>query len=89
MTQAISITVVEDDPAMNTALQRLLTSAGFTVKGYLSAEAFIDAHSATQCDCLIFDINLPGKSGLDLARRLRLAGIALPIIFITALENAE
>jgi len=65
-------------------LSRVLTSAGFTVKSFTSAEEFLDSRGFTDSACLILDMNLPGMSGDELQWILNSRGFDLPIIFISA-----
>jgi FixJ family two-component response regulator len=83
-----NIVVVEDDPAMNLALQRLLKVAGFRSLAFDSAEDLLeDRTAAATADCFILDVHLTGLSGLELRRRLQERGTDLPTIFITADED--
>jgi FixJ family two-component response regulator len=84
-----TIAIVEDDAGMREALQRMLTAAGFEARGYSSAEEFLGNSQAGVPGCLVADIRLPGASGLELQRRLRAAGRARPVIFITAHDTVE
>jgi FixJ family two-component response regulator len=76
--------VVEDDPGMSQAIERLLRAGGFTAVTFASAEAALEAGVLTAANCLILDIHLPGMSGFDLYRQLVSSGDELPTIFITA-----
>jgi FixJ family two-component response regulator len=79
------IVVVEDDASMRQALERLLQAGGFTAVSFASGEAALEADAAA--DCLLLDLHLPGMSGLELYRRLALAGKDVPVIFITARDE--
>jgi len=57
------------------------------VDAWESAEAFYGSCNIDETDCLILDINLPGRNGLQLQTLLHQSHHGLPIIFITALEN--
>jgi FixJ family two-component response regulator len=83
------VTVVEDDPAMAKAVERLLRAKGFEVEVFSSAEAFLTSPSATESSCLIVDVLLDGMSGIDLCRTLAASGSQSAFIFITALEDRE
>jgi FixJ family two-component response regulator len=65
-------------------LSRVLTSAGFTVKSFGSAEEFLDSKGFADSACLILDMNLPGMSGSELQRVLTSRGFDIPVIFISA-----
>ena len=81
------VAVVEDDPGMRTSLERLLRASGYETVTFKSAEDF----DRTGCDtafALVLDIHLPGKSGIELRRRMLTAGSTLPVIFITAFDDA-
>lgn len=81
------ISVVDDDPSVRKALRRLCVSAGYRVSSYDSSEAFLNAKAADNTDCLILDVHLPGKNGLELQTELASADKGCPIVFITAYED--
>ncbi|MFB9128651.1 response regulator transcription factor [Paraburkholderia dipogonis] len=81
------IHVVDDDPAIRTALTRLLTRAGFTVKAYPAAGDFLVAAPDASPACLLLDLEMPGPGGLDLQRALRRLGNEVPIVFISAHQD--
>jgi FixJ family two-component response regulator len=78
------VAVVDDDEAFRAALQRLLKSAGFSVRSFASAEEFLDCGQQHETGCLITDIRMPGMSGLDLQAKLNAEHCPIPTIFITA-----
>ena len=69
---------------MRSALEGLLTQAGFPVRTFASAEDFLNSGQHHHTACLIADIRMPGMSGLDLQARLNAQQIRIPTIFITA-----
>ncbi|CDY76339.1 Nitrogen regulation protein NR(I) [Caballeronia glathei] len=76
--------VVDDDDSVRRALVRLIGSAGYRVKDFGSALAFLACEPLTDCAaCLVLDVRLPDLNGLELQRRLNGASATLPIIFIT------
>ena len=85
----LDITLVEDDASLRHAMQRMLEAAGCRVAPYESAEALLEAsmEQASQCDCLVFDIGLPGMSGLDLCRTLMAKSPCPPCILITGVDT--
>ena len=82
------IVVVEDDASMSQAIERLLKAAGWQPRMFNSAEALLDSDSVREAECFIFDVNLPGLSGLQLRARLRDQEIFRPTFFITAYDQA-
>jgi FixJ family two-component response regulator len=79
---------VDDDAPLRRALQRLLRSAGFSVKTFGSAEDFLAADHAPLPGCLVLDIQLGALTGFDLHDRLRARGVSIPTIFITGHDSA-
>jgi two-component system, LuxR family, response regulator FixJ len=77
-----TVAIVDDDLAVLDSLKFLLEISGHTVATYLSAAAFLADH-ATKHACLILDHHMPQTTGLELAARLRRAGIAIPVLLIT------
>jgi FixJ family two-component response regulator len=80
------VTVIDDDPAMLKAVERLLGAKGFDVETFASAETFLAAVPSNAA-CLVVDIHLRGMSGIELRRRLAASGSRLPVIFITAVDT--
>src|ERR1700674_1738697 len=84
MTEAAPIVfVVDDDPSVGRAIKRLVGSVGLQVELFGSAQEFLQAKRPDAPSCLVLDIRLPGKSGLDFQRELAETHINIPIIFIT------
>jgi len=75
--------VVDDDASVRNSLRRLITSVGFTVEVFPTAQGFLSARRPDAPGCLVLDVRLPGLSGLDLQRALADTDAALPIIFLT------
>ena len=76
--------VVDDDPSVRRAIQRLVASVGLKVELFGSAHEFLRSERPNAPGCLVLDVRLPGISGLDFQRELADANIHIPIIFITA-----
>jgi FixJ family two-component response regulator len=81
------VSVVDDDPSVRKALGRLCKAAGYGVELYGSSESFLNANVVDRTGCLILDVHLPGKSGLELQAELLAANKDCPIVFITAFED--
>src|SRR3954467_2095939 len=78
------VAVVDDDESVRESLPDLLRELGFAVQAFSSAEEFLASDYVDKTRCLILDIAMPGMSGPDLQRELKLRRQEIPIIFITA-----
>ena len=78
------VLVVDDDPSLRDALSSLLRSVGLRVEVFGSAPEMLEAPLPDVASCLVLDIRLPKRSGLDFQNELIKASIKIPIIFITA-----
>ena len=78
-----AVCVVDDDPSVRVAMERLLKSVGLTVKTFASAREFLDQATPEWSGCLIVDLRMPGMGGLDLQDQLSTHQVSLPVIFLT------
>jgi len=83
MTAHPTVIIVDDDPAIRESLASLLRSVGLQVKALASVPEFVKEGRPQGPACLVLDVRLPGRSGLDFQRELTAANIHVPIIFIT------
>ena len=77
------IYVIDDDDAVRQSLEFLLRTAGFTVRSFESAKAFLEIMPQPRSGCIITDVRMPHISGIDLLRRVQDLGIDIPVIMIT------
>jgi len=82
------VLVVDDDDALLGALEFALRAEGYRVCGCANAETALRA-AADQLACLVIDYKLPDIDGMDLAQRLRNAGVTAPMILITSNPDAR
>jgi two-component system, OmpR family, response regulator MprA len=82
------ILIVEDDPAVASALSRRLTFDGFTVDTASDGPDALDLAAEREPDLIVLDLMLPGMDGLEVARRIR-RGIDAPILMLTARGSLE
>ena len=75
--------VIDDDPAIREALDSLLRSVGHDVRCFASVAAFLDAAKPDIASCLVLDVRLPGKSGMDFQKELTHSETPLPVIMMT------
>jgi len=78
-----TVIIVDDDPAIRESLGSLMRSVGLQVETLASVQEFLKSSPPDGPACLVLDVRLPGRSGLELQRELAAAHIRLPIIFIT------
>jgi FixJ family two-component response regulator len=79
-----TVFIVDDDRDMRESLQELLESVGLHSQSFRTAPEFLSSPRSDGPSCLILDVRLPGKSGLDLQHDLKRGKISIPIIFLTA-----
>src|SRR3954451_19806553 len=79
-----TVFVVDDDPSVRTAVERLLLSVGLPCETFASAPDFLRRAESGLNGCLVLDVRMPGPSGLDLQRMLAGTGNDNSIIFVTA-----
>jgi FixJ family two-component response regulator len=77
------VIVIDDDPAFLESMGRLLRSVGLTTHLFASVADFTEACPLDCPTCLVLDVRLPGRSGLDFQSDLATTGARLPIVFIT------
>ena len=77
------VVVIDDDPGFRESLGRLLRSVGLHAPLFASIADFLASEPADCATCLVLDVRLPGKSGLDFQRDLAAASVRLPIVFMT------
>jgi FixJ family two-component response regulator len=78
-----TVLIVDDDPDVREALQGLLRTVGLPSRALASLPEFLKSELPSGPTCLILDVRLPGRSGLDFQRELTAANVNIPIIFIT------
>jgi len=79
-----SVLVIDDDPEFRESVARLLEAVGLQTRQFSSVPDFLRADPPEGPTCLVLDVRMPGRSGLDLQRDLAAANRQVPIIFITA-----
>jgi RNA polymerase sigma factor (sigma-70 family) len=78
------IYIIDDDDAVRDSLALLLRLHGFAAADFESAEAFLAEVAPEWSGIVLVDLRMPGMSGLELQSELRVRGIELPVIVITA-----
>jgi FixJ family two-component response regulator len=78
------VAIIDDDASLCRSLSRLLRLAGYEPCAFASAEQFLDDDHRERFACVLLDIQLPGRSGIEMQRTLAAQGECTPLIFITA-----
>ena len=84
MPAALTVYIVDDDAAVRDSLSLMLGLGGYSTALFADAEALLAAWREDWAGCVVADLRLPGKSGLELQAELRARGAALPVIIMTA-----
>ena len=83
MSNAIA-NLVDDDLAIRDSLSWLLHSRGVPARAWESGEAFLAAYSQDMRGCVVLDVRMPGRSGIEVYDELLARGCRMPVIFLTA-----
>ena len=83
LTEADVISIIDDDASVRLAVDGLVRSFGYTSRTFESAEEFLE-YGVEGTSCMVCDVQLPGRNGIELYQELRRRGYRIPIIFITA-----
>jgi RNA polymerase sigma factor (sigma-70 family) len=84
MRARLKVFIVDDDPSVRDSLEMMLGLAGYRTASFADAESLLEAWDADWAGCVVSDLRLPGRSGIELQGELRDRGIALPCVIITA-----
>src|SRR5580704_7044729 len=78
-----TIFIIDDEPPVVRALERLLRAAGYEVRGFLSSRAFLEQHDPAIPGCAILDIAIDGMNGFELQQLLADSRCERPVVFLT------
>ena len=76
--------IIDDDASVRDGLGDLLRSVGLGVQTFAASQEFLDSKRPDAPGCIILDVRLPGRSGLEFQKMLQNLSIQLPVIFISA-----
>ncbi len=82
-----TVFLVDGDEGSRASVARILTASGFAVQSYRSAEEFLEHEQQDRPGCVLSDLRLPGRDGLDLFGTLHASGRFTPMIFMTAVAD--
>jgi FixJ family two-component response regulator len=83
LSKAQKISVIDDDDSVREGVGVLVSSLGYDVNIFASAEAYLASDRAQETACIIVDVQMPGMTGIDLQKRLSDDGVSTPIIFMS------
>ncbi len=82
-----AVYIVDDDPAVRSALSLLVGTCGWKAKPYASAEEFLQGYARERPACLLLDLKMEGMSGVELQGLLNAFDAELPVIVISAFAD--
>jgi len=82
--QRLTVYIVDDDASVRDSLALMLGLSGYSTALFADAEAFLAAWQPQWSGCVVADLRLPGRTGIELQAELRARGASLPFIIITA-----
>jgi two-component system response regulator FixJ len=85
MSRTISrLLLVEDDEMVRRSTESLLRRAGHEVQSFSTGEQLLETGVSDQTDCILLDLRLPGRSGIDVLRDLQQGGASVPVVMLSA-----
>lgn len=82
-----TVCIIDDDESVRRAFLMLLESAAFKAQAYASVETFLNDETVASSDCIVTDIRMTDLSGLNLMERMRLQGLNIPVIVVSACDD--
>ncbi|HEY1876420.1 MAG TPA: response regulator transcription factor [Rhizomicrobium sp.] len=83
----LRLLIVDDEPAIRRFLKSALSAQGYRVEEAVDAETALDFLKHNPVDLLVLDLGLPGLDGLEVLRRLRAQGVAMPVIILSSRDD--
>ncbi|MDP1667343.1 MAG: response regulator [Methylobacter sp.] len=83
------LAVIDDEESVCKALERLLRSAGFTVKTFINGADFLRFLETGRPDCMVLDLCMMSMNGFAVLDRVALLSLELPVIIVTGDDNEE
>jgi two-component system response regulator FixJ len=81
------VRVVDDEETIQTLFQRMAAIGGFEVATYGTASALLDALDDVRPGCLVIDLVLPDRTGLEVLEEVARRGIRLPVVFMSGMAR--
>jgi len=77
------IFIVDDDPMVRDMLSTLFTLEGYQVESFAEGTSFLAATRGRKPACVLLDVNMPGRSGIDILKELHACGYPVPVFMIS------
>jgi len=84
-----TVYILDDESAIRVAMARLLRAGGFIPVMMSSMDELLKLQSFPERACILADVRMPGKSGLDLPGLLASRGFKIPVIFVSGQDTEE
>ena len=78
-----TVYIIDDQQVVRDALAEMLRLFGYTVETLPSADAFLELISAARPGCIVADVRMPGRDGIELVRELARRQVSLPVVLIS------
>lgn len=85
----IVVAVLDDNASMREALTALLESLGFQTAAFETGAEYLAYAAKTAPSCLVTDLSMPGMNGIEVLEAMRLQGLRVPTVMVTAFPNAH
>lgn len=82
-TNSGSVFIVDDDPSVRDALTVVFDMEGFSARAFANGDDFLEAVRTETPDCVLLDVHMPGRSGLDVLKAMDLSTFAAPVFVIS------
>ncbi len=82
------VRIVDDNETLRASLEFMLTCEGYEVAAFPTADAFLAGDTPSR-GCVVLDVQMPGRTGIELFDELRRRNYAVPIIFLTAHADVD
>ena len=89
MSQSHPVYIVEDEPAVRDLLGALCSHQGFTCRAFNNGEEFLDALDGLEPGCVLLDMRLPRRNGLEVQAEMKSRGHAFPVIALTGYADVD
>ena len=83
------VRIVDDNETLRASLEFMLTCEGYEVASFPDAETFLAGDTPSRDGCVVLDVQMPGRSGIELFDELRRRNYEVPVIFLTAHADVD